>query len=83
MRTKAKVVGIGERKSGISKKGRKYDFPPFHLVYPDNNTEGLAAATANVDQSILDAIPLPKVNDEVEIFFHFYNGSMSVDGILT
>lgn len=82
MRIKAKVVGIGERKSGTSKKGRKYDFTPFHLVYPDKNTEGYAVANANVDQSILDAIPMPKINDEVEIFCHFYNGNMSVDGIL-
>lgn len=82
MRTKAKVVGIGERKSGISKKGRNYDFTPFHLIYVDKNTEGFAACSTNVDQSILDAIPLPKVNDEIEIFFHFYNGNMSVDGIL-
>lgn len=82
MRIKAKVVGIGERKSGTSKKGRKYDFTPFHLVYPDKNTEGYAVANTNVDQSILDAIPLPKINDEVEIFCHFYNGNMTVDGIL-
>ena len=82
MRTKAKVVGIGERKSGISKKGNKYDFTPFYLVYPDKNTDGLAAASANVDQSILDCIPMPKVNDEIELFCHFYNGNMTIDGIL-
>ena len=82
MRIKAKIVGIGERKAGTSKKGRAYDFTPLHLVYPDKNTEGFAAAVTNVDQSILDAIPMPKVNDEVEMFCHFYNGSMTVDGIL-
>ena len=82
MRTTAKVVGIGARKSGTSKKGRNYDCTPFHLIYPDKNTEGYAAACTNVDQSILDAIPMPKVNDEIEIFCHFYNGSMTVDGIL-
>ena len=59
-----------------------YDFTPFHLIYEDKNTEGFAASCANVDQSILDAIPMPKVNDEIEIFCHFYNGSMTVDGIL-
>ena len=82
MRTKAKVVGIGERRSGVSKKGRAYDFTPFHLVYEDKNTEGFAVAVSNVDQSILDAIPMPHVNDDIEIFCHFYNGSMTVDGIL-
>lgn len=82
MRIKAKIIGMGERKSGTSKKGRAYDFTPFHLIYEDRNTEGLACAVTNVDQSILDAIPLPKVNDEIELFCHFYNGSMTVDGIL-
>lgn len=82
MRIKAKIVGIGERKSGVSKKGRNYDFTPFHFVYPDKNTEGYAAAVANVDQSILDAIPMPQVDQVVDMFCHFYNGSMTVDGIL-
>lgn len=82
MRITAKVAGIGERKSGVSKKGRAYDFTPFHLVYPDRNTDGYAVACANVDQSILDAISMPKINDEVEVFCHFYNGNMTVDGIL-
>ena len=82
MRVRAKIVGVGERRSGVSKKGRNYDFTPFHLIYPDKNTEGFAAASANVDQSILDATPLPKINDEVDIFCHFYNGSMMIDGIL-
>jgi len=82
MRKKAKVVGIGARRSGTSKKGNAYDFTPFHLIYPDKNTEGFAACSANVDQSILDAIPMPKVNDEIEIFCHFYNGSMTIDDIL-
>lgn len=82
MRIKAKVVGMGARKSGTSKKGREYDFTPFHLVYLDKNTEGFAAAVTNVDQSILDAIPMPHINDEIETFCHFYNGSMIVDGIL-
>lgn len=53
MRVRAKVVGIGERKSGTSKKGRNYDFPPFHLIYQDKKTDGFTAACANVDQPIL------------------------------
>lgn len=82
MRIKATVVGIGERKSGVSKKGRNYDFTPFHLVYPDKNTEGHAAAVSNVDQSILDHIPMPVIGQEIDVFCHFYNGNMTVDGIL-
>lgn len=83
MRTVAKVVGIGARKSGIGEKtGRPYDFTPFHLVYQDKNVEGFAAVQTLVDQSILDPIPLPKVNEEVEIVYHFNNGSLTVDAIL-
>lgn len=82
MRIKAKIVGKGVRKSGVSKKGRNYDFTPFHLLYEDQNVSGFAAAVTNVDQSILDPIPLPQVGDEVEIFCHFFNGSMTVDGII-
>lgn len=83
MRAKAKIVGMGARVSGVSKKnGRPYDFTPFHLVYQDKNVEGFAAARTLVDQSILDPIPLPKVNEEVEIVYHFNNGSLTVDAIL-
>ena len=83
MRTIAKVVGIGARKSGISNKThRAYDFTPFHLIYKDKSVEGAAAAAPLVDQSVLDPISLPKVGDEIDIVCHFVNGSMTVDAIL-
>lgn len=83
MRTIAKVVGIGARKSGTSNKtNRPYDFTPFHLIYKDKNVEGAAAASPLVDQSILDSIPLPKVGDEIDIVYHMANGNMTVDAIL-
>lgn len=83
MRAIAKVVGIGLRKSGTSQKtNRAYDFTPFHLIYKDKNTEGCAAASPLVDQSILDPVPMPKVGDEIDIVFHFVNGTMTVDAIL-
>lgn len=83
MRTRAKVVGMGARKSGIGKKtGRPYDFTTLHLVYPDKNTEGFAVAPADVDQSILDPIPLPKINDEIDIVYHLENFKMVVDAII-
>lgn len=83
MRTVAKVVGIGARKSGTSQKtGRPYDFTPFHLIYKENTVEGAAAASPLVDQSILDPIPRPKVGDEIDIVYHFSNGTMTVDAIL-
>ena len=73
MRAKAKIVGIGNRRSGISTKNNKaYDFTPISFVYEDSGVNGFAANTANVDQSVLAAVPGLNVNDEVDIIFSSY-----------
>ena len=73
MRAKAKIVGIGNRKSGISTKNNKaYDFTPVSFVYEDQNVNGFAAGTANVDQSVLAALPGLSLNAEVDIIFSSY-----------
>ncbi|MDY3772663.1 MAG: hypothetical protein SO002_06560 [Candidatus Faecousia sp.] len=83
MRTKIKVVGIGQRMSGTSKKnGKPYDFLPVSFVYPDQYMNGLKAATANISGDMVDAIGGLKLEDQKEIFFHSFNGSVIVDGIL-
>ena len=49
MRTTMKIVGIGDRKAGVStKNGKAYDFLPISFVYPDKFTKGLKAATASI-----------------------------------
>ena len=56
MRTKIKVVGIGNRMSGVSKKnGKAYDFLPVSFVYQDPNFNGFRAATATIGGPMLDA----------------------------
>ncbi len=83
MRTKIKVVGIGNRMSGVSKKnGKAYDFLPVSFVYEDQNFQGFRAATANIDGPMLDAAGMVKVDDQREIFYHTWNNSLIVDGIL-
>ena len=83
MRTKIKVVGIGQRMSGTSKKnGKPYDFLPVSFVYPDQYMNGLKAAAANISGDMVDAIGGLKLEDQKEIFFHSFNGSVIVDGIL-
>lgn len=82
-RTKMKIVGLGNRMQGVSKKnGKPYDFQPISFVYKDPYTTGYKAATSNVPGDMIDAIGGVKVDEEREIFFHAYNGTVTVDGIL-
>lgn len=82
-RTKMKIVGLGNRMQGVSKKnGKPYDFQPISFVYKDQYTIGYKAATSNVPGDMIDAIGGVKVDEEREIFFHGYNGTVTVDGIL-
>ena len=81
-RTKMKVVGLGDRMKGISKKNEKpYDFLPVSFVYSDQYTNGFRAATSNISGDMIDAIGGIKLNEEREIFYHTYNGYVIVDGI--
>ncbi len=82
MRTTAKIVGIGLRKSGLSKKTNKpYDFIPVSIVYPNKDTEGLCAATCNVDSDMFAKCKV-ELNQEREIFYHGFTGNITIDGIL-
>ena len=82
-RTKMKIVGLGNRMQGVSKKnGKPYDFQPLYFVYKDQYTNGYKAATSNVPGDMIVAIGGVKVDEEREIFFHGYNGTVTVDGIL-
>lgn len=82
-RTKMKIVGLGNRMQGVSKKnGKPYDFQPISFVYSDPYTTGFKAVTSNVPGDMVDAIGGVKVDEEKEIFYHSYNGSVVIDGIL-
>lgn len=83
MRAKMKIVGLGERKSGVSQKNNKpYDFIPVSFVFPDKYTEGFKAATSNVSYDMVEAVGGLKIDAEHEMFYHTYNKAIVIDGIL-
>ncbi len=82
MRTTAKIVGIGLRRSGVSKKTNKpYDFIPVSIVYPSKDTEGLCAATSNIDSEMFAQCKV-ELDQTRDIFYHGFSGSIVIDGII-
>lgn len=55
MRVEIEVVGCGERRSGIGKTGKPYDFVTIHFVYQDKHTEGLAAGSCMVSGEVFES----------------------------
>lgn len=83
MRKVIKIVGVGERRQGVSSKGRDYDFTPVSFTYDMPNVKGSKAATCIVSQNaMLDYIP--SVGDEVEVVMRedYRTGAVYVDAIL-
>ena len=83
MRGTIKIVGVGQRRTGISKTGKNYDFTPVSFCYTDSRITGYGAATCNVAQDCLGDYA-PKVNDEKEAVFHqdFKSGTFYIDAII-
>lgn len=82
MRKNVKVVGIGQRTAGTSNKtGRSYDFTPVSIVYPDEKFNGYRAATVNMQTEDFMHNNI-KLESEIDMVFHFFNGNITVDAIL-
>ncbi len=65
MKTTITIVGVGERRSGISQKNnRPYDFTPVAFTYDDPYIAGLKAATVNVAETTLAGYR-PAIGDSV------------------
>ena len=83
MRKVIKIVGVGDRRQGVSAKGREYDFTPVSFTYDMPWTKGLRAATCNISQ---DSMPdyTPAIGDEVEVVMRedYRTGAVYVDAIL-
>ena len=83
MRTVANVVGVGQRKQGVSKNsGKPYDFQSVSFTYSDPKIIGEAAATALLSGPELDAIGGVKPGDCLDIFCREFGGKVMVDGIV-
>ena len=82
MRKNVKILGIGQAVSGTSKTGKAYAFTPVSIAYPDELFNGFKAETCNFDsQMILDHGGI-KVNEQLDIVFHYQNFRPVVDAIL-
>lgn len=83
MRKTIKVVGIGQRRAGVSQKnGKSYDFLPVAFVMHDDRFTGVVAGTANVQGSDIDSVGGLNVNDEIDAFFHYANNQIVIDGLV-
>ena len=83
MRKVIKIVGLGDRRQGVSAKGREYDFTRVSFTYEDPWTKGSRAATCNINQDAM-ADYIPAIGDEIEVVMRedYRTGAVYVDAIL-
>lgn len=83
MRKNVKILGIGQAVSGTSAKtGKAYAFTPVSFAYHDDSFTGFKCETCNFDsQMILDHGGI-RVEDQIDIVFHYQNFRPVVDAIL-
>lgn len=83
MRANITIVGLGQRKSGVSQKTNKnYDFQPVSFLYDDPYTTGQKAVTANVPGADIDSMGGLKIGQAYDAVFHNYNNTVVVDALL-
>lgn len=84
MRKIINIVGIGDRKSGISKNTNKpYDFTPVAFTYEDKFMDGLKAACTNLNQDCCPPGYTPTVGESLEVFMRedYRTGRVYIDGV--
>lgn len=82
MRKDVTVLGIGQRKSGISKKGgKKYDFTEVAIGYEVDGFAGMKCETIAFDTPMI-AEKNVAVGDVLDLVFHQANFKTYVDAIL-
>lgn len=81
MRSLVEVIGVGQRKAGLSKKGSKYDFTEFSIAYEVDGVVGRKAETVAIDAAILgDRVIAP--GEVLDMVMHQANFKTYVDAIL-
>lgn len=82
MRKLVTVVGVGTRKSGLSKKtGAKYDFTEIAIAYPADGFTGEKCETVAFDSALIaDRVIAP--GDILDLVFHQANFKTYIDAIL-
>lgn len=73
MKTVVKVVGIGERKKGVSQKnGKSYDFQKVACIFDDGYIAGQYAFTCSVDGAEVEKAGIV-VGGEYEVVIGYRN----------
>lgn len=84
MRKYINIVGVGERKQGISAKtGKPYDFTPISFTYEAPYVSGLKAASTLLSQDCCPVGYEPCVGESVEVFMREdrSTGRVFIDGV--
>ncbi len=83
MRKFITIVGVGDRRSGVSAKTNKsYDFTPVYFTYEDQFVSGVKAAMTNVSQDCMCNYT-PRVGDSIEVVMHTeLSGKVYIDAVL-
>lgn len=81
MKARITVVGVGTRRTGVSKNQKPYDFTPVAFEFEDPFFTGVKAETVNIAQSALGSY-VPQIGDTVDAVMHFANFRTYVDAIL-
>ena len=77
MRTIVKVVGMGTRKKGVSKKDKPFDLCDIAVAYVNQWGEN-AVAVATLDGPVLDKLQV-QVGDQYDAVVNTYNYKTYVD----
>lgn len=82
-RVKAKIIGKGQRRQGVSAKtNRAYDFQDIVFAFEDSRVEGLNAFSAPVSGVDIDALGNVENGVFVDLVYHQHNGRFFVDAII-
>lgn len=84
MRKHINIVGVGRRMAGVGKTSNNpYDFTPVSFTYEDSRTNGVKAATCNINQTDMGSYT-PCVGDVVEVVMRedFRSGKVYVDAVI-
>ena len=66
---KKEIVGIGERRSGVSKTGKQYDFTPLYCIYEDAKVKGRVAEEIMFSHGGEVSLPNIQVGDVINVFY--------------
>lgn len=73
MKTVVTIVGVGERRTGTGKNGKKYDIANVAFTYPDTRMEGVNAGNCVINGADLDTYSIyPGVEVNALIMYRNY-----------